>query len=239
MARREPDRKAYSSRSRNATEPASVDVIGVVADVHTVRLEEAPPPMVYVPYWDGVLHQGNVWGNATYVLRTPHDPNALAGSFRRAVREPTRSFRWPTCGRSEMSREHPSRDDDSTHWWQASSLCQHCFSPARRVRRDRVFRRVPHARIGLRMALGAPQLAVLRQILFQGMTPVLGGLVLGVSAALWTGRLMSGLVFGVDARDPTAIAAVASMLAFAGVAACWLPARRASLIDPANTLRQD
>ena len=110
----------------NPTEPAWVDVIGVVADIHTVRLEEAPPPMVYVPYGTACCTRAMCGETrpTSFALRTILT-HWLARSGERFA-SLTHSFRWPTCGRWEMSREHPSRDDDSTHWWQASSLCQHC-----------------------------------------------------------------------------------------------------------------
>jgi ABC-type antimicrobial peptide transport system permease subunit len=89
------------------------------------------------------------------------------------------------------------------------------------------------------MALGARQSTILRQVLLQGLSPVIGGLVLGVFAALWGGRIIGSMFFGVAAHDPMTMAVVASILTIVGAAACWLPARRAAAIDPAHTLRQD
>jgi ABC-type antimicrobial peptide transport system permease subunit len=93
--------------------------------------------------------------------------------------------------------------------------------------------------MGLRMALGAKPSNVAGLVLRQGMVPVAGGLAVGIAAALWAGHFLNRLVFQVNARDPATIAVVAVALATAAAAACWMPARRASRIDPSLTLRQE
>ena len=76
-------------------------------------------------------------------------------------------------------------------------------------------------------------------VLRQGMAPVIGGLVMGVLAALWAGQLLSGFLFGIGARDPLSISMVAILLLGVAAAACWAPARRASRIDPMVALRYE
>ncbi len=76
-----PVGKRITSRSEK------IEVIGVVADIRAESLEKQPPLMVYVPYWDGPLWQGSVWGNATYVMRTTQDPSTIANPLRAAMRE--------------------------------------------------------------------------------------------------------------------------------------------------------
>jgi putative ABC transport system permease protein len=73
----------------------------------------------------------------------------------------------------------------------------------------------------------------------QGMTPVLIGVVVGVGAALLLTRLMSSLLFGVSATDPATYAGVALFLAGVALAASWLPARRATRVQPVIALRQE
>jgi putative ABC transport system permease protein len=91
--------------------------------------------------------------------------------------------------------------------------------------------------IGIRMALGAQQTDVLRMILRQGMWLAGIGLALGVVLSLLLGRLMSSLLFGVSARDPLTFVAVTALLAFVALLACYLPARRATRVDPMVALR--
>jgi putative ABC transport system permease protein len=98
-----------------------------------------------------------------------------------------------------------------------------------------VARRTPE--IGIRIALGASRAELMGMILKDGMIPVLTGLALGLLAAASIGRLISSQLYGVAARDPLTMSAVAIVLSAVGVCACWLPARRATRIDPLTALR--
>ena len=93
--------------------------------------------------------------------------------------------------------------------------------------------------IGIRMALGAQISDVLRLIVLEGMKPVAAGLISGLAGALVMGRLLSSLVYGVSATDPATIAAVSALLAVVAFAASFLPAYRASRLDPLATLRDE
>ena len=91
--------------------------------------------------------------------------------------------------------------------------------------------------IGIRMSLGADSGRVQRMILMEGGVLLIAGLVLGVGGALFGTRLIRGLLFGVAPQDPMTLMGVALMMAAVGIAACWLPARRAAKIDPAVAMR--
>jgi putative ABC transport system permease protein len=91
--------------------------------------------------------------------------------------------------------------------------------------------------IGIRIALGAVSVDVARLVLRQGMGSVVAGLVVGVVAALLATRALSSLLFGVGARDPGTLAAVALLLLAVGAVACWIPARWATRLDPVRSLR--
>ena len=93
--------------------------------------------------------------------------------------------------------------------------------------------------IGLRMALGASQGGVLRLVLRQGMMLTGAGLVVGFIAAVAATRLVASMLFGVKPGDPLTYAAVAALLGLVSLAACYLPARRATLVDPVSALRQE
>jgi len=93
--------------------------------------------------------------------------------------------------------------------------------------------------IGVRLALGAAPAAVLRMVLGQGMALVLCGLCLGLAAALVFGRLGQGLLFGVGPLDPLTYATVAVVLLVISLAACALPARQATRVDPMLALRAE
>jgi predicted permease len=222
---------------RNDPRPEWVEVIGVVADVRTESLEKQPPMMVYVPYWDGAYWQGGVWGDATYVMRTSQDPSAMANTLRSAMHELDAEL--PLANVLTM-REILSESISSRRFqtllagiFAGAALLLAClgiygvisYSVARRT-----------SEIGIRIALGAQASQVSILVLRQGIQPVLGGLVVGVAAALAAGQLISGFLFGTEPRDPAAISAVVVILLVVAAGACWAPARRASRIDPMAAL---
>jgi predicted permease len=92
--------------------------------------------------------------------------------------------------------------------------------------------------IGIRMSLGADAGRVHMMVLSEGSILLVTGLVIGVLGAVLTTRLIRGLLFGVSPNDPITLAGVALMMAGVGIAACWLPARKAAKIDPAVAIRR-
>ena len=237
-----PGEDAIGKRIRVKDDPKTpfVEVIGVVADVRTVSLDQQPPFVVYVPYWDGPYWQGGVWGDATYLLRTVRDPASMANAFRSAVRNMDSELPLANVlTMQEIMAESVGARRFQTLLagaFAASALLLAClgiygvvsFGVARRTNE-----------MGLRMALGAQASQVAGMVLGQGMKPVLGGLMLGVLAAVWAEQLLSGFLFGIGGRDPATISAVVILLLAVAAFACWIPARRASRIDPMVALRYE
>jgi predicted lysophospholipase L1 biosynthesis ABC-type transport system permease subunit len=93
--------------------------------------------------------------------------------------------------------------------------------------------------IGIRMALGAQRGDVLKMIVGQGAKMALLGVAFGIAAALALTRLMSGMLFGVTPTDPLTFFAVAALLVAVALLACYIPARRASRVDPVVALRYE
>jgi putative ABC transport system permease protein len=237
-------RKAWPGESpigkliHNEFRPTWAEVIGIVADVRTESLEKQPPPMVYVPYWDGAYWQNSVWGTATYAIRTGQEPAAMSAAVRSAMHELDAEL--PIANLLTM-REILS---DSLAARRFQTLLAAVFAGAALllaclgiygVISYTVARRTNE--IGLRIALGAQPMQVSLLLLRQGVRSVIAGLIAGLAGALLTGEWIRGFLFGTEARDPAAMAATSLILLAVAVAACWVPARRASRIDPISALR--
>ncbi len=93
--------------------------------------------------------------------------------------------------------------------------------------------------IGIRMALGAQQSKVLRQVLGEGLKLAIIGAAIGLAAAFALTRLMTSLLYGVSPTDPLTFAAVAALLIIVALVACYIPARRAAAVDPIVALRHE
>jgi len=93
--------------------------------------------------------------------------------------------------------------------------------------------------IGIRVALGASRGRILRMVLSQGLRLAVVGSVLGLIASYWLTRLLSDQLYGVTSTDPVTLAGVTLVLLAVAFAACWIPARRATRVDPLIALRYE
>ena len=93
--------------------------------------------------------------------------------------------------------------------------------------------------IGIRMALGADRGQVIGMVLWQALMLLLGGIAIGLTLTLWTGRLLKSFLYGVSIHDPWVIALGSMALLSSGILAALLPAKRAAAVDPIQALRMD
>ncbi|HEX4440636.1 MAG TPA: ABC transporter permease [Thermoanaerobaculia bacterium] len=212
----------------------SREVIGVVADVKLRGLDKAlGAEALYVP------HAQNPNSYMSVVVRTETPPQSLASAVTRALHE--------------VDPEQPIMEIRTMEQHMGESLAHQNFS----MRLLSVFAglalvlaavgiysvlaygvRRRKREIAIRMALGADRGDVLRLIVGQGMRPAGLGLAIGAGGALALGSVLRSLVFGVSARDPLTFGAVAALLAGVALAACALPALRATLVEPSEALQE-
>ncbi|HEV3277378.1 MAG TPA: ABC transporter permease [Terriglobia bacterium] len=211
-----------------------LEVVGVAADSRFLSLVRDAPLLMYVP-----LAQ-NYSGRMTIIVRTASAPADIAALVRREISAVDAHL--PVYGVRTMP-EHLAL----TLWQQrmAASLVSAFGLLALALSALGLYGVVAHTvarrtrEIGVRMALGAHRDHILRLVLGQGMTVALAGLAVGWLSGLLLRRAVSGMLFGVSAVDPWTLAFCSLVLVVVTLAACYLPARRASRVDPIVALRYE
>ena len=207
------------------------EIIGIVGDIRHRALESTPAATMYMPAYEASMN---------VVVRSKGDPASLAAAVRKQV--------------LEIDPNQPVADVKPMEQWLDSAVA----APRYRTALLGLFALVALAlastgiygvmsysvsqrthEIGVRMALGARRLDVLKLVVRQGMTLVIVGVIVGLAGAFALTRLMSTLLFGVTAKDPFTFVAVATLLTLVAFVACYLPAWRATKVDPLVALRYE
>jgi ABC-type lipoprotein release transport system permease subunit len=213
------------------------EVIGVVGDIRTVRLDKAPLPMVYVAESYGESPPGAP-SSASIVVRTAMDPGAALAAVRRVIQHVDPNV--PVLALRPMTQVASQSADARRFQMSLASLFAVC---ALLLASLGIFGVVGYSvqqrrqELGIRVALGAQPSDLLGLVLRQGMAPVAAGLVLGIVAALLCGHMIQSLLFGVKAFDPLTIVGVCLVVALVAAVACYIPARQAMRADPIADLR--
>jgi len=209
-------------------------IVGVAGDVRQRGLDAPVAPQFVRPY----MQAG--WPVMNVVVRTAHTPAAFATPVRKALASALPD--WPVAGFQTMEEVV----HNSTGSRRFPMLLLSVFSAvALALAAVGIVGVVGHSvtqrthEIGLRMALGARTVDVLRLVVSSNMVWVLAGLAAGLAGSAGLTRLLSGLLYGVRPLDPTVLAAVSGLLCAVGLLASYLPARRAARIDPMAALRID
>lgn len=206
-------------------------LVGIVADVRA-NLHDDPPPTAYYPYWQRVP------AGVSLVVRTAGDPRAATGAIRAILRaeDPQQPVQVIRTMEEVVDRSVSQRRFQLTLMgvFAAAALLVASLGIYGVVSYSVASRR---NEIGIRMALGAQRSQLLALVIRQGMGPVVVGLIAGVAVALFLGRAIRGLLFGIQPHDPLTVAGVILVLLLVGVFACLLPARRAAGGDAIAALR--
>jgi ABC-type antimicrobial peptide transport system permease subunit len=207
--------------------------VGVAGSILDGALTDpSPAPHLYVPLTPESRQ------TMTLLLRSDGDPAALAAPLRTLVRgisstqplthvRPLDGFLGDSVGRRRFVLGLLGFFAAATVLLASVGLYGLlAFNVGRRTRE-----------IGVRVALGAPAARVRRMVVAHGLRLASAGLVLGLMLALWGGRFLETLLFGVEASDPAVLGAVSLGLLLVSAAAAWLPARRATAVQPQEALR--
>jgi predicted permease len=210
-------------------------VVGVVSDVKRHGLDEPAPSEAYLPF-----SQSTGGLSRLIVVRSAHNSTLIANAVRNQVNALDR--RVPVFNVQSME----TIISDSVSRTRFTTLLLSLFaSAAALLAAVGIYGVISHyvgqktREIGLRIALGATPSQILVQVLRQGSTLILLGVTVGLAGAWALSRVLAGLLFGVSATDPTTFAAVAGLSAAVALAATYIPARRATRIDPMVALRYE
>jgi predicted permease len=219
------------------------EIVGVVGDTHDAGLAAPPDPTYFEPLTqlpDAVTALGNQLVPMNWVIRTAGDPLAMAPVIRREALAASGTVPMAeprlldqVVG-SSIARQRFSMTLLAIFAGLAVLLCAIglygvvSYSATQRTRE-----------LGIRAALGAGQVDLLKLVIGQGMWMVVIGLTIGLIAASGLTRFLQGMLFGVEAFDPLTMASVTILLGVVALVACWLPARRAAKVDSAIALRDE
>jgi len=222
--------------------PDEIEIVGLVRDAKYTRQRDEIPPTVYSP-WRQELRS---MSGATFEARTVGDPNAVTAAIRQAVREvdanlPLNNIKTQVAQADETLRmERLFAKLLSLFGLLAQQLASiglygvMAYSVSQRTNE-----------IGIRMALGASQRNVLKMILRQGVVLTLVGVALGIAVAYVLTRYLerwmnlTNMLYGVKASDPLTYGVIAVLLTVVALVACFIPARRATKVDPMVALRYE
>ncbi len=218
---------------RSADPRVAFTVVGVVGDVRSTALTQESPALYYPMSW-------RMWPLMDVVVETDNTPEALLPSVRQKVHE--------------LDAELALANVRTMEGWLANSAAQPRLNTvllsafafvALLIASIGIYGVLAYSvvqrtgEIGVRMALGASPRGVLQLIVGEGMKVALIGIGSGLLGGLAVGRALSSLVFGVPVRDPATLLGVAVALAGVALAACAVPALRASRVDPIVALRYE
>jgi predicted permease len=222
----------FFAPSSGTPRPFNLQVIGVVADARYRMVREQPRPTFYVstsqqPVSFFVLH-----------VRTSGSPDARLGEIERVVAGLDPNVPVTRAVSLEQQLERNIADERMARSIALALGAAALVLAATGLYATMAFAvRLRTREIGVRMALGADSGTLLMMVVRQGLTLVAIGLIVGTTGALWTGRALESQLFGVSPIDPFSLLVSGTALTAAGLAASWLPARRATRVHPVTALR--
>ena len=208
-------------------------IVGIVGDTRVYGLEQPARPIMYV----NLLQRPR--SSTTVVMRTTLDPQGVIAAARRVLKEaaPDVPPRFRTFEQIYAASLGDRQFNLTLVLTFAGTALVLAIAGIYGVMSYTVAQR--RREIGVRVALGATRGQVFRLVVGQGLTTTAIGMILGIMAALGLARTVERLLFGIEPTDPVTFASVIVTLTASATLACYLPARRATNVDPAEALRND
>jgi len=227
-----PNEAALGKRLITGLRGEPYEIVGIVGDIRHTSLAATPAAAMYFPTRES--------GRMNVVIRTQNDPLSIVGSVRKEVQamdpdQPIAAVK-PMKDWLDASVAAPRYNMTLLGLFAALAMILAAtgiygvmsYSVAQRTHE-----------IGVRMALGAQQFDVLKLVVRQGMLLTLVGVVVGLGGAYALTRVMTSFLFGVTEKDPLTFGVVAALLMAVAFIACFVPARRATKVDPLEALRYE
>jgi predicted permease len=215
--------------------PKLMTIVGVVADTRPADPALPPRPAIYMPHWQHPRYGSSM----SFVVRTQGEPMALAEAVRRKVREVNSEIpvKFTTMELRLAQTVASPRFRGILLGVFAGIAVLLAMAGVYGVMAYMVGQRT--AEIGLRMALGAGRPGIVGMVLRSGARLAAWGLALGFAGALAATRLVESMLFGVKATDLSTFVVMAAVVGVIAIAACGIPAWRATRVDPLEALRQE
>ena len=216
-----------------------VTVVGIVGDVRYTNVETAPAPTIYVPFAQTMFGFFGDWG-MTIVARTESDPSAMTAAIREQIHA--------------MDKSLPLYEVNTMDQLMSESVAEQRFNMlllaifgalALVLAMVGIYGVISYSvsqrtrEIGVRVALGATRSDIFKLVIGQGMILILIGVGLGLAASLVLTRLLTTLLYEVSPTDTLTFAGISFLLISVALLACYIPARRATRVDPMTALRYE
>ena len=232
-----PDQDPIGKRvGTNPKTVGKIEIVGVVRDTKYNSLSEDTEPLIYTP-WRQELDQV---GEMFFAVRVAGDPLSLVPAVRQTVRD--LDVNLPV---TRVSTQIKQTSETLTQERSFAGLVSFFGGLALLLASIGLYGVMAYSvtqrqhEMGIRMALGASAIDVLKLVIRNGATLALIGITLGLSGSFAATRLIKSLLFGVTATDATTFVAVSALILVVAVLACYIPARRAAKVDPMEALRYE
>lgn len=219
-----------------SSERPPIEIIGVAADIRGVRLDRPPEFTAYVPYWQGSFGIGAV----TLAIKTVREPEDASAAIRTTIRNIDADMPLPPFRTMDQVVEQSVGERRfQLHLILLFGLIAVILAALG------IYGTMSYAvaqrtnEVGIRIALGAQPRSIAGKIVIDALKSVAIGLLAGIPIALAATSALRSLLFGVTPRDPVTVIATCSIIVGIAILAAYLPARRASRIDPILALRQE